>query len=266
MNKESVDFKRLGAPENKRRMNALLNLYDAYRDIFVRYAEDPAHLSDEFNLFYMTELVPAIEGLVDKLGISRRHKSDIKIPEGFIPFKSLFGAEKTLKDAGKTLDDARIEMFTAYEWIKYLARDLDAVGQEPLPEIEEVRTRAMEFLYVRERENSDDDTESEAVEPLRITSPDGKWWYATHSKRKRPVKLFQKGTLRGELLGILGEPWGKARTQDHVLEALRERTGEEPTGKQIDDAMKDINREFGEHDLPPLRLKQDRDTWTLLYK
>lgn len=78
------------------------------------------------------------------------------------------------------------------------------------------------------------------------------------------VKIGKKGTLKGELLGALGEAWGTRRRTDTLLDILKERvknkaTEGRPTMRQVQDAMKEINKPLHKKGLRTIKLVRTSD-------
>ena len=82
---------------------------------------------------------------------------------------------------------------------------------------------------------------------------------------KKELRIAKQGTLSGELLGVLGMAWGATRKSDVVYDLLRDRvtnkaTEGRPTGRQIDDAMKEINRPLNKNGYRGIKLIRTADT------
>ena len=78
-------------------------------------------------------------------------------------------------------------------------------------------------------------------------------------KGSKQVKIAKKGTLAGELLGILGDTWITGRKTEVVYDLLQQRvthkrTEGRPTGQQIDNAMKEINRPLNKRGMRTIKL------------
>lgn len=100
-----------------------------------------------------------------------------------------------------------------------------------------------------------------------------KGWWVISLPGKKELRIAKQGTLSGELLGVLGMAWGATRKTDIVYDLLRIRvtnkaTEGRPTGKQIADAMKEINRPLKKHGYRGIKLIQKADelggTWKFM--
>lgn len=98
------------------------------------------------------------------------------------------------------------------------------------------------------------------------------WWIVSMPKKK-DVRIAKQGTLAGELLGVLGMAWGASRKAEVVYDMLQKSvthkaTEGRPTGQQITDAMKEINRPLKKNGLRGIKLIKTADslggTWKFM--
>ncbi len=87
-------------------------------------------------------------------------------------------------------------------------------------------------------------------------------WWSISLPGKKELRIAKQGTLSGELLGVLGMAWGTTRKADVVYDLLRDRvtnkaTEGRPTGRQIADAMKEINRPLKKNGYRGIKLIQN---------
>ncbi|MFZ3011400.1 MAG: hypothetical protein WA060_00140 [Minisyncoccia bacterium] len=130
----------LKQPKQKQKLNALLHIYELYKDVIYNYLNKPTHPSTKnLNIFYIRELKPTILKLVKELHLDAMiAKKEIELSKNYILFTSLLVAEKELQDQGKDAEYARKEVTNNYGKIKELSEFAVAVMQDPIPEIEEI--------------------------------------------------------------------------------------------------------------------------------
>ena len=126
----------LKKPENKQKLNALLDLYEFYERIISDYLNEPdIQLYKDLNIFYMRDLAPTIRNLVNELRLDR---DPIKLPKNYFPFKTLFESKKLLQRRRKNSENEKIDIFNVYSQIKTLVEQARAVMQPRTPEIKKV--------------------------------------------------------------------------------------------------------------------------------
>ncbi len=254
--------KRVSAPSYTReqKLNAFLHIYDVYKNFVAHYLDNPRNPgSNDMNVFYMRELVPTIQAMARDLGIDGLMAADnLPSPLNYTPYKTLFEIEVVLRNQGKNSEEGRQDLYYIFSQIKTLVEDLRAVGQTEIPEIEKVVKEAKEKMM----EKSDTETELSPRDIPHFICEREKWYISTGKNKK--VLLFEEGTLRGELLGVLND--GVERLKENVHDILGEKTGDVPDLVQITDAMKDINRKLKKNKIPPLDLVDRKRYWQLLFK
>lgn len=130
MPRATTTTQRQPSVEYKRRLNALLNLYEVYKDLVALYLKDIEKAPGDLDILYIRKLVPAIQKLVAELKLD--------MPEGYVPFETLSHAGKDMRDRRQTSAMVRENIYAAYGNLKKLATRMGAVGQEPIPDIEPI--------------------------------------------------------------------------------------------------------------------------------
>ncbi len=143
MPRSTSTTQKLSSAEYKKRLNALLNLYDVYKDFVSLYLRDVSQAPGDMDVLYIRKLVPTIRRLVSELRID--------MPDGYIPFETLSHAGKILREKGQSIEVARENMFAIYGDLKMLANRKRAVGQIPSPEIEAIKEEISNLFAIRYR-------------------------------------------------------------------------------------------------------------------
>jgi hypothetical protein len=130
----------LKQPKQKQELNALLHIYELYKDVVYNYLNNPTNPSTKnLNIFYIRELKLTILKLAKELNLDVMiARKEIELSKNYILFTSLLVAEKELQDQGKDSEYARKEVTYNYGKIKELAELAAAVSQDPILEIEEI--------------------------------------------------------------------------------------------------------------------------------
>jgi hypothetical protein len=263
---EKLEIERLSTPENKRKLNALLNIYSVFRRVISLCLEDIKKIPENLDVIYARKLVPKIQELTNELQLGPGSNSLFKLPPYYIPFQSLAGAGKAIRKNSWNTDVAREEIYGVYDQLKTLANgEIRAYEQEPIPAVQVIINEAQELLNAIENANHVHPS-APGIVP-KIFQEKGWWCISMPGKQQRPVQLFKKSFWAGEFLGILGDPWGAPRKRESVFEILEKKTKEMPTETQIDNVMREINRKLKEKKIPSMALmRQDGDMWLLVFK
>ena len=252
--KKKLSF--LMKPENKKKLNALLHVYETYIKIVQHYLDNiNSPTNYDLNIFYMRELVPTIDGLVHDLKLDIKGES--LILSNCIFSQTLFEIEKTGLDMGKSREYGAEFSRDNYGKIKVLVENAKAVLQEPIVEVEMVIERAGELIN-----KSIMDTTKTSLKRLPSFHSDDKFIYVIKIEKQK--RLFKLTSNPGALLEALKE--GRDRTKEAVYEILQEKTGDILNGTQIDNAMKEINRALSKKGMPHLSLNKYGRNFQLVLK
>lgn len=247
---ESEELRRLEKPANRQTLNALLNIYEAFGGLVMMYLEDITKPPGDLDIIYIRKLVRLVQSLAEELRLDPSSKSVFKLPTHYIPFRSLSKAGRTLRNTGKTSEMVREDILDVYGDLKLLANRVGAVGQKPLPAVQEAITETHKLLSLIR----DGGVASSAGITPKIFSEKGWWCISMSDKKQKPIQLLKQGFWAGDLFGILGNPWGTPRSRESVLNTLEETTGKKPDGTQIHNAMREINRTLKKRKMPQLVL------------
>jgi hypothetical protein len=131
--------------ENLQKLNALLHIYDYYKDMISWYLKDPENeLYKTLNIYYIRKLVPEIKRLVNELELD---SGDIKIPVGYILASTLFSIEKEFQHISTESKTGRVEAFDIYGKIKNIAEDVGAIVQTPVQQTERIINEGKELSF-----------------------------------------------------------------------------------------------------------------------
>jgi hypothetical protein len=252
------ELSRLGTPENKRRLNSLLHIYDPYVKLISRHLENPSKTTSNLNVFYRNTFAPHIKKLIKDLCLTPTSSSTEKIQEHVL-FTNLFLVEEEILQSEESIKNGRIKLYTALGRIKELAEDVGAVNQPTIPEVENVIWKLHNLMHA----NKDEESLSLGVPPELIQNK-GRWYIK--GKKKKEVLLSKTKSISGEFLRTMIESWGALRDKQEVLNMIEERTGKEWSEESIKNAMRDINKRMKDAGFRFLRLETKDDKWRLLYK
>ncbi len=257
--KNRFDLRWLSTKVNRRKINALLHIYDAYKDTVINHLENSINTSNKLNILFRNKLIPTIKKLAEELEIDPGSKRVTKLSTNYLPFPNLFLAEKILRDNNQSTRGGIAEIFGIYGWIKELAEDTGAVNQPTIPEIENL---VWELRSLAPLGQSSDPIISLGTPPKVFLLENG--WRIQGPRRV--AFLSRRGSLYGEFVGLMIESWGALRTKDTVLEMLSERTRKKGWQlEHIETALKGINKIVSAVDLRRFRLIQDGDSLMLGY-
>jgi hypothetical protein len=190
---------RLPAAEHRKRLNALLNLYEVYKDLVALYLRDISQSPGDMDVLYIRRLVPALRGLVEELHVA--------MPENYIPFDTLSHAGKTLRERSQTINETRENIYAAYGDLKKLATRMGAVGQEPIPNIEAIIVETSGLIARRIERGGSDDQPRVRLADQRITFDDDNALISVGGKRcPLPAYKYEHYFARVMWERLAGEP------------------------------------------------------------
>jgi hypothetical protein len=211
-----------------------------------------------------------LEKLKEMLVIRKRGNSPDNA-SGSEPFYVF--AEHFSKELGLTFDDLREVLLLLekehpgqikFEAVGNLSTSPEILDRECIPAAELKMDKA--YFRVRLSDNLVNREEANDTKPKVMVDEKGRVLisFASH----KPVVISKKKSVRGALVYALGGSWGVPRSKDVVLEKIQEYTDKEPSGKQINTAMKENNRVLKKKKLPVLELEDERpdNTWILKVK
>lgn len=217
--------------EYKRHLNALLNLYEVYKDLVALYLRDIAQSPGDMDVLYIRKLVPAIHKLVAEL--------KIEMPNDYIPFETLSHAGKTLREKEQTPGMARENIYAVYGNLKKMATRIGAVGQEPIPDMEEIIIETSDIIARRIKGSDSDGQPKTRLSEQQIRFNDDNATIFVGSKRcPLPVCKYEHYFARTMWERPVGEPvsW------DIVAEEMHEHMGgRDLKGKTVMDTMYRLN-------------------------
>ena len=264
MPKEGLEKDVAHLKKHRQELSDLLEAYHALTIVLETALEHLNKPSRELDLLYRRRLVPAVACLTKVLHLEPDSGSGFTLtqhPIHYVPLPDLFSAGEFLKKTGLTSDDIRSRVHGAFSEIKTLIED-HHIGNGGLPASRDIQRLYDEVTQTTHAISSGSPVLTQAATPS-ITSERGVWYIAAVDGESS-ARLFKQGTLAGELIGFLGNPWGASRTKESLLDHIEETCGERPDAKQIQNAMREVNRKLTELHIPRMQLGEPGGTNYLL--